>query len=275
MKSIPLSSPHVHSQYCDGQSTAEEMVQAAIALGFVSLGISSHGVQDFDLQYAIRPEKEQAYIDEIRRLEQAYRPHIRLWLGTERDSLSLADRRRYEYVIGSLHYMRRAGRLFSVDGGEAQLREAIDHCYQSDGDAMAIDYYSSLGRYVAEYKPDIIGHFDLVMKHNRQGQLFNPHSPRVQAAVRDALSLAYAGCQLMEVNTGALARSEGGAIYPAPELLHQWRRLGGQVILASDCHQAAQMAFGYEEGLALMREAGYTSMLFLGRGTALFERSAI
>ena len=43
--SIPLSSPHVHSQFCDGRNTAEEMVLAAISRGFVSLGISGH----FDL----------------------------------------------------------------------------------------------------------------------------------------------------------------------------------------------------------------------------------
>ena len=33
---------HTHTTFCDGTSTAEEMVQQALDLGFVALGFSSH-----------------------------------------------------------------------------------------------------------------------------------------------------------------------------------------------------------------------------------------
>ena len=33
---------HIHSDYCDGSNTLEEMVQAGIAAGLSSLGLSSH-----------------------------------------------------------------------------------------------------------------------------------------------------------------------------------------------------------------------------------------
>ena len=42
---IPLSSPHVHTPYCDGKSTAAEMAAAALDAGFVSLGFSGHACQ--------------------------------------------------------------------------------------------------------------------------------------------------------------------------------------------------------------------------------------
>lgn len=273
--SIPLSSPHVHSQFCDGHSTAEEMVNAAIRKGFVSLGISSHAVQDFDMMYAIKPDQEDAYVAEIRRLQRAYGDRLRLWLGTERDQLSICDRGKYEYLIGSKHYLRQGAQFFAVDGDPDLLREAIRLAYGGDGALMAVQYYQELGSYIERFRPDIIGHFDLVMRHNRQGELFDPWDSRVQAAVDEALRRCLSGCNLMEVNTGALARTAGGDIYPSLQILRRWRTLGGEVILSSDCHRAEQIDAGYEQGLQRMREAGYTDMLILGREGQLFERCAI
>lgn len=272
---LPLSSPHVHSQFCDGRSSAEDMVQAAIAQGFVSLGISSHAVQNFDLPYAMKAEEEGAYIAEVRRLKRAYAGQIRLWLGIERDLYSTSDRNRYEYVIGSVHYLGRPGQFFAVDGDREDLLKGIDAYYGGDAQAMACDYYRTLGKYIAGYRPDIIGHFDLVVKHSRQGELFDPLSAPIIEAAQAAMRAAVQGCRLMEVNTGALGRGRGGGIYPSLALLSYWRELGGEVILASDCHQAAQIACGYEEGLRLIKDAGYTQIAMLGSGDALFERLPI
>lgn len=272
---IPLSSPHVHSQFCDGLSTAEEMVQAAIQKGFVSLGISSHAVQDFDMQYAIKPDQEDAYVAEIRRLQQAYRGRIRLWVGTERDQLSICRREKYEYLIGSMHYLRKGDQFFTVDGDPDKLQQAIRKAYGGDGALMAVHYYQELGRYIEDFRPDIIGHYDLLMKYNRGGELFDPDDPRVQEAIGQSLQRAIRGCRLMEVNTGALARTAGGGIYPGLGILRRWRALGGEVILSSDCHKAEQLDAGYEEGLQLMLKAGYRDMLMLGRGDELFERCSI
>ena len=272
MLNIPLSSPHVHSQFCDGQSTAEEMVQSAIRQGFVSLGISSHGVQDFELDYAIKPDEEDLYVAEIRRLQHKYRDQLRIWLGTERDRLSICDRQKYEYLIGSVHYFPDGDGYYCVDGDPVQLQDAIARRYGGDGALMAVDYYHSLGLYIEQFRPDIIGHFDLVMKHNRQGQLFDPADKRVLTAIEEALQRAIKGCSLMEINTGALARSSGGAIYPSLAILERWRMLGGEVILSSDCHRADQISHGYEEGLQRMLKAGYREMVILGRSDQLFER---
>ena len=73
-----LSSPHVHTQFCDGSSTAEEMVLSALTHGCRSLGFSSHARQNFAFQSAMSPEAETAYITEVRRLQQAYSDKIRI-----------------------------------------------------------------------------------------------------------------------------------------------------------------------------------------------------
>ena len=39
-----LSSAHVHTTFCDGKNTVQEIVQKAYEMGVVSLGISSHAI---------------------------------------------------------------------------------------------------------------------------------------------------------------------------------------------------------------------------------------
>ncbi len=274
MKTL-LSSPHVHTRWCDGQSTAEEMVLSALQKGFVSLGFSSHGVQHFDPDYCIAFEHEQDYIDEVRAVQKKYEDRIRVWLGVERDSYSPADRQRYEYVLGSVHYLPHGEDYTPVDGKPEDVARYIREECGGDGSLMALRYYRRLGAYIEAYKPDIIGHFDLVAKNNRDGALFDREDPRIERAALEAMVQAFAGCQVMEVNTGAIVRSGASSPYPSLKLLQRWRRMGGQVILASDCHYAPQMDAGYKEGLQLMREAGYRRMLLLGRGKQLFEECPV
>ena len=51
-----LSNPHTHSLYCDGKSTIAEMADSARKLGFVSLGFSGHGHQNFDVRFSMSAE---------------------------------------------------------------------------------------------------------------------------------------------------------------------------------------------------------------------------
>ena len=271
---LQLSSPHVHTRWCDGQSTAEEMVLAALDKGFVSIGFSSHAVQNFDPEYCIAAEHEQDYINEVRAAREKFAGRIRVWMGIERDRYSSADRGLYDYVLASVHYLTHEDGYIPIDGPLEDVQRYIEAACGGDGAEMAVRYYRQLGAYIASYKPDIIGHFDIVCKHNRGGALFDPDDARVRRAAVEALEQAITGCRLMEVNTGAVVRS-GGRPYPSLELLMRWRDLGGEVILSSDCHHASGIAGGYQQGLQLMREAGYDRMKFLGTGNQLFEECPI
>ena len=65
-----LSNCHTHTQFCDGRSTAEEMVLSALDKGFVSLGFSSHAPQKYDFPYCVVHEKEEEYRAEVLRLRE-------------------------------------------------------------------------------------------------------------------------------------------------------------------------------------------------------------
>lgn len=270
---ITLSSPHVHTPYCDGKSTAREMVEQALALGFVSLGFSSHAKQDFDLMYALDEEGEAQYIQEIKALQAEFQGQIRIWLGMERDYYAIAQRDMFDYVLASVHYVRAAdGNQIPVDGTPQMVQAFIDNSCAGDGLILAEAYYALLGKYIREYQPDIIGHFDLLMKNNYQNALFDSESARYKAAATNAMDEAIKGCRMLEINTGGILRSKAPVPYPTLPLLSYWRAIGGEVILSSDCHHKDGLNAAYPQAVELIKKAGFKEAAILGRHDALFER---
>ncbi len=269
---LALSSAHNHTTFCDGKSTAEEMVLSALSRGFVSLGFSGHAKQDFDHFYAMDEETEAAYIRQIRQLQSKYAGQIRLWLGMERDLYSNADRSPFDYVIGSVHYVPLSGgKRVPVDGPMDMVAEAVRSFFGGSGIAYAQAYYKLLGEYIRVYRPDIIGHFDLLIKNSLRGELFDPESPAYIKAATDAMDEALEGCGMMEVNTGGMARYGATVPFPSESLLRYWREIGGQVILAGDCHEASLIAYGFEKAEEMIRRAGYQKAAIMGRHQDLFD----
>ena len=56
---------HTHTKFCDGDNTAEEMVQRALDLGFEHLGFSGHMDPDIHMDWP-------SYVVEIDRLKKKY-----------------------------------------------------------------------------------------------------------------------------------------------------------------------------------------------------------
>ena len=92
---IPQSNIHSHTRFADGRNTPEEMVRAAMALGFHTLGISEHGHADYDA-CSMSPTAEIQYRAEMNRLKALYGDRIHLLTGYEHDYLSPADLAPYD-----------------------------------------------------------------------------------------------------------------------------------------------------------------------------------
>jgi len=266
-----LSSPHVHTQFCDGRSTAEEMVLSALEHGFSSLGFSSHAKQYFDHRYAMDDEREEQYIAEVRRLQEKYKKHIRIWLGTELDPFCYSERSRYDYVIGSVHLLPAPGALYGVDGVKARTVKLRDEAFGGDGLRMAEAYFHMYGAYQFSRRPDIAGHMDLIRKNNVLGDLFDENDPRYRAAALSALYMVKDSGAVIEVNTGAMSRYNFKTPYPARFLLEEWLNIGGEVMLSSDCHDANHIMTGYAESVDLLLSVGFKTVRVLGTGDQLLE----
>ncbi len=98
---------HIHTTYGDGRNTPEEMVLSAITMGMERIGFSEHSSVPFDPLEGMTGDNVRKYIDEISGLKEKYRGRIEILCGIEQDFYSEQDVSAFDYVIGSVHYLKR------------------------------------------------------------------------------------------------------------------------------------------------------------------------
>ena len=253
---------HTHTSFCDGKHTPEEIVQKALAQGFTELGFSGHIHTTYSK--VCSAEKTEAYRREVLRLKEAYRDRIDIFLGIEYDMYCGVDvSNGYDYVIAGVHALKIGGVFYpfhrTLDVVEKLIAE------QFGGDAMAYVkcYYETMARLPEEGKFDIVAHFDSVTRHVEMKPLFDMESKEYRDMAFTALHAIAGKIPFFEVNTGALARGFRTAPYPALPILKEMKRLGVNLILASDAHDGDALTAGFDPAVALMREAGYREMYVL------------
>lgn len=235
---------HVHTDFCDGKNTPEEMVQAAVRLGLEKIGLCVHSYTPFDESYCIQKDKIPTFIHTVAELKEKYRQKIEVLCGVELDYYSAMPTDGFDYVIGSVHYLKNGNEYCPVDMDPETLRSAAKRYYGGDFLELCRAYYGCVAR-LAEKRSDIIGHFDLVTKFNRAGALFDENSPEYLAVAKQAVD-ALLPCRIpFEINTGAISRGYRDTPYPAPALLAYIRQKGGKTLLSSDAHCAAHIGFGF------------------------------
>ena len=255
-----LSNLHTHTTFCDGKSTAEETVISAIEKGFTSLGFSAHAYAPYGLEYCMTDED--GYIREVTRLKEKYKDKIEIYLGTEEDGFHLIDRSKYEYLIGSLHYVKSGDELLPIDLGISCIDRILD-AFGGDVEAISENYYGNFAKYLHYRRPNVVGHFDLLTKYDEKREaVFLGNSKHDRIAESFIESLAREGF-LFEVNTGAIARGLRSMPYPAANLLRVLKRCGSEIILSSDCHKAEDVDHSFKEALALLKDIGYSELTVL------------
>lgn len=241
-----MTTYHAHTCFCDGKSTPEEMVQEAIRLGCQELGFSGHSYTPFDDSCCMSKESTLDYIDAVRGLQEKYRDQIKIYLGIEQDYHSPESTEGYDYIIGSVHYVEKGGAYLSVDESKQTQIAIVNQYYGGDFYAFAEDYYKAVADVYRKTRCHIIGHFDLIAKFNRLGDLFDPQHPRYRVAAQKALNALLDTPAILEVNTGAMARGYTAEPYPARDILRQWLSADKEIIFSSDCHSAEHLLFGQD-----------------------------
>ena len=252
---------HTHTNYCDGTLSAEDMIKAALNKGCAALGFSEHSHLDFDKDYAMSKPGTYEYVNEIKRLKEKYKGIIDIYLGLERDYLSDIEQDiTFDYIIGTVHYINRE---ICVDNGADKQQKAANTHYGGDYYSFVEAYFAAVADAVGKTKADIVGHFDLITKYNTDGILFDETHPRYVSAALGAMDAALKSCKLFEVNTGAMYRLGKTEPYPSPFLLRELCKRGGEVVLASDSHDAESICWKFDEMHKLLNECGfkYTKIL--------------
>ena len=150
----------MHTTYCDGLNTAEEMILSAIDKGLSVVGLSGHSFTPHDQSYCMSREGTQRYIEELRGLKQKYAGSITLLLGTELDRYADIDLSPYDYYIGSVHYIfseegrRKRNEILARHAGGAALGAADAEVAASDAELEALIKYQDWSP-VDDYAEDL------------------------------------------------------------------------------------------------------------------------
>ncbi len=262
------SDAHMHTTLCDGKNTPEEMVRAAIAKGFHTMGFSHHTPAPFDESCAGFASEEDC-IAEIMRLKELYSDKIAICCGVEQDTYAPACVKGYDYIIGSQHYIKADadGVLYAVDDGAQTLREYIDKYCGGDAYAAVRKFYEDTAHSVAQYRPHIVGHFDLIVKYNADGSFFDEQSAKYKdvalCALDEVLSAISSYGGMVELNTGGMSRGWRDTPYMAEFLLKHAAKKGARMIITSDSHSADTLGAFFEQSAELLRRCGHRSVAVL------------
>lgn len=248
---------HMHTTYCDGSNSAEEMVMAAIDKGMTHIGICTHSHTAFDDRYCIKKEDIQVFQAEIAALREKYKDKIVLLCGVEQDYFGTESTDGFDYALGSVHYVKKGDVYIDVDWNADYLQDELKKHYGSDVLGFAEDYFALVGDVLYVTGADIIGHFDLVSKFNEDGSVFDPEHPRYIAAWKKAIDKLLPYNKPFEINTGAISRGYRSVPYPSKAQLAYIYKNGGKIILCSDAHSTDSICCHYEEAAALAREIGF------------------
>lgn len=255
---------HVHTTFSDGKNAPEEMVQAAIKLGMTTIGFSDHSYTAFDKSYCMSKENIPVYKACISELKEKYADRIEILLGIEQDYYSEEPVTDYDYVIGSVHYVRIPdaspaanvpgcisfnGHIYiPVDESSDIIKNAVKAYFGNDIYAFFRAYYETVAGVTEKTGADIIGHFDLIEKFNEGCALFDNKNEAYVSDRKKSADALIAGGNIFEINTGAISRGYRSFPYPDRKILEYIKaKVPGRLILSSDSHSKDTLLYDFEK----------------------------
>ena len=246
----PDSFPSEASEYFT-VANAERYRATAAERGIELIGVAEH-VHRFTQSLNVwrHPWWERNAHDDLDEYCEFIRDETDLKLGIEADFVAgredrmanLLDGRDWDYVVGSVHFLRDA----AVDMDEWDVWDS------GDPEKVWSRYFETLGEAARTGIYDILAHPDLV-------KVWGKERPRPDGDLRRFYELAIDGIAesnvAIEVSTAGL-RKPVGEIYPAREFLEMCLAAGRPVALSSDAHEPDQLGYRYDQALEFLHGLG-------------------
>ena len=251
---------HMHTPLCHhATGHPAEYAREAMRKGLPEIGFADHNPmpEAFD-DWRMGIKELPRYFELIEEAREKT-PGFPIRLGLECDYLpgqedwilKLAGMARWDYLIGSVHYL--------APGWAVDNPAYVGRYHQCPPADLWSLYWSAFEKCVRSRLFDFIGHPDLVkIFGSRPGGDLNRYYEPVVAALAECGGA-------FEINTAGL-RKPVHELYPALDFLRLARQGGVPLVINSDAHAPEQVGMDFDVARALARKAGYESTLrFAGR----------
>lgn len=246
---------HVHTARCGhAGGTMRQYVDAALARGLHEIAFTDHiplyflPGEDPGPDFAMTRAELPGYVDEVNALRDEYRGRIDVLLGLECDYAEgfesglreILDAYDWDVLLGSVHWV--AGDWIDAPGSAKRHEDG-------GSEGLWAEYYRLLGKAARTGLFDVITHVDLPKKFGHR----MPEAAR--AAESDAIAAIRDAHLAVEVSSAGLRKTVGEE-YPAPPLLASLVASGVPIVLSSDAHAPAEVAWGRDRVLEAAASAG-------------------
>lgn len=256
-----LTDYHLHLRPDDLDASADEYFTrdnyeryrtAASERGIAELGVSEH-VYRFEQALDVwrHPFWVSFATDDLDAYCAFVRERTDLRLGIEADfvpgaedrTANLLQAREFDYVVGSVHFVRE-GAVDMDDYSVWDSGRSVEQIWRR--------YFQTLGEAARSGLFDVLAHPDLV-------KVWGGERPTPEGDLRRYYELAIDGIAdsgiAVELSTAGL-RKRVGELYPAPAFLEMCLEAGAPVTLSSDAHSPQDVGADYDRAVELLGELG-------------------
>jgi len=266
---LPSADFHMHTVFCDGNNTPEQMAEAAYRKGFSTIGFSAHSAWPVTTGCEMHPDRFQEYKTEICRLKKLYEGRMNIFMGLEIDYIppvSCSELPFYktfelDYSIGSVHYIHNPDKpelgIFAVDYTVEHIAAGIRDVFGGDKKKAVQTYFASEREMIDRGGFDIIGHIDLIRKRNNALSLFSEDDDWYKKELLATAEAAAKSGKFIEINTGAMARKAIDSPYPSQYFLELLHERNVPLVINSDAHSTEHIGYAFDIATELAIKSGY------------------
>ena len=248
----PISDYHMHTPLCGHASgQPEEYANHALKMGLKEIGFSDHA------PFVVKPlpgitmkmEELPLYHKMIEDARAGFKGRLEIRVGIEADFIpgyekktkTILDAYPYDYVIGSVHFIKDWG----FDNPEEREKWS-----EHDVNAVYRDYFELLRASAESKLYDIIAHPDLVKKFG------NRATADMTVEIEETARVFKKAGVAVEINTSG-RRKTVGEMYPALRDLAIYCKAGVPLTFGSDAHKPEEVGCDFDKAVDLAKKAGY------------------
>lgn len=248
-----ISDSHIHSDCSfDGNDSVMMLSERAAALGYYSITVTDHCECDVYYKDSYDKTVEQSFF-ETRKAKAVFRDRLAVFngielgqplydLGAAEDALSKCD---FDFVLGSVHNLRDKKDFYYLNYNEENVPALLNAYFD---ELISLSQWSGI---------DSLAHLTYPLRYIVGGYQITVNLKNYWDKIETILKNLAKNGKALEVNTSGL-RQVIGVTMPDFDVVARFKELGGRyVTLGSDAHRWADVGSCIEDGLMLLRKAGF------------------